>query len=351
MKKDYISILANLKESDSASLEPNDRILIVDGLNTFIRAYTVNPATNDDGVHIGGISGFLMSVGFAIKNIKPTRVIICFDGKGGSAKRRKIFPDYKANRRVKKHISRFGSTLCQSDERISMGQQIHRLTEYLDQLPVTVMAPENIEADDAIAYLSQQVYPKSDCFIMSSDKDFLQLVDDRVQVWSPTKKILYFEDTVKNEFDIPIDNFLLFRTMKGDPSDNIPGIKGVGVKTLKKVMPMLFEHKKLTIDDIINHANDNRGKKKIYDKIADSEDLLRLNYDLMQLGDVDIHGIAKTTIMEVARGPISRLKKIKFMTMVLEDKINSSIRNPDLWLRQVFTTLDAMADKKDKDDR
>ena len=67
---------------------PNDRILLVDGLNTFIRSFVANPATNDNGIHIGGISGFLHSIGYAIKNIKPTRIIICFDGTGGSQRRR-----------------------------------------------------------------------------------------------------------------------------------------------------------------------------------------------------------------------------------------------------------------------
>lgn len=345
MKKDYLSILANLKESDSANYQPDDKILIVDGLNTFIRAYTVNPSTNENGIHVGGISGFLMSVGFAIKNIKPTRVIICFDGKGGSVKRRKLFPEYKAQRRVKQHISRFGSTISIPDEKIAMGQQLHRLTEYLAELPVTVMQPENIEADDAMAYICQQVYPKSHCYIMSSDKDFLQLVDDRVQVWSPTKKRTYFKDTILEDFEIPYNNFLIYRLMKGDSSDNIPGIKGVGIKSLKKVLPMLFENKTITIDDIVSFAEDNKGTKKIYDKIANSRDILELNYKLMQLKEVDIHGGAKQAIMRIVREPINRLVKFNFMKMILEDGLNGSFKNPDLWLRQVFSTLDAMADK------
>jgi len=207
MKQNYIDILKSLKEEDTLSQNPNDRILLIDGLNTFIRAFAVNPSTNDDGIHIGGMTGFLQSIGYAIKNIKPTRVIICFDGKGGSSKRRKLFPEYKANRKVRKRLTRLSSFNNQEDERISMSQQISRLVQYLDQLPVTVLAPENIEADDAMAYISQQVYPKSQFYIMSTDKDFLQLVDNRIQVWSPTKKKYYFKDTVQEDFDIPAHNF------------------------------------------------------------------------------------------------------------------------------------------------
>ena len=68
MKKYYSDILSNLKE-DNAKKGLNDRVLLIDGLNTFIRSFVMNPSTNDDGIHVGGIKGFLLSVGYAIKNI------------------------------------------------------------------------------------------------------------------------------------------------------------------------------------------------------------------------------------------------------------------------------------------
>jgi 5'-3' exonuclease len=345
MKQSYIDILKNLKENNISSHEPNDRILIIDGLNTFIRAFAVNPSTNDDGIHIGGMTGFLQSIGYAIKNIKPTRVIICFDGKGGSAKRRKLFPDYKANRKVRKRLTRLNSFNTPEDERQSMSHQIQRLVQYLDVLPVTVLAPENIEADDAMAYISQQVYPESQFYIMSTDKDFLQLVSDRVQVWSPTKKKYYFEDTVLDEFEIPSKNFLIYRTMKGDASDNIPGIKGVGIKTLKKKLPILFENKKVSIDDIINFADNSGDNSKIIKTISESRDILERNFKLMQLEDVDISGTSKSSIIDIVKKPINRLVKYKFQKMMLEDKLNSAIKNPDFWLKTCFSHLDSMAGK------
>ena len=134
MKKEYLSILSNLKEEDRQNQTQNDRILLIDGLNTFIRAFAVNPSQNDDGIHIGGMTGFLLSIGYAIKNIKPSRVIICFDGKGGSARRRKIFPEYKENRRVRQKLTRSTALSTIEDERISMGQQIQRLVQYLEVL-------------------------------------------------------------------------------------------------------------------------------------------------------------------------------------------------------------------------
>jgi DNA polymerase-1 len=345
MKQQYLDILKNLKEDDTLSQSPNDRILLIDGLNTFIRAFAVNPSTNDDGIHIGGMTGFLQSIGYAIKNIKPTRVIICFDGKGGSSKRRKLFPEYKANRKVRKRLTRLSSFHSPEDERVSMSQQIQRLTQYLDVLPITVLAPENIEADDAMAYISQQVYPKSQFYIMSTDKDFLQLVDNRVQVWSPTKKKYYFKDTVHEDFEIPAHNFLLYRTMKGDTSDNIPGIKGVGVKTLQKKLPILFEDKKLSLDELLQHVKDLDDNSKVISDIKNNEKTIRLNYDLMQLSEVDISGSTKSNIIDIVKEPVSRLVKYKFQTMMLEDKLNTAIKNPDFWLKTCFSHLDIMADK------
>lgn len=350
MNKKYLSILSNLKQEDITQQNPNDKILLIDGLNTFIRAYTVNPTVNDDGVHIGGVGGFLLSIGFAIKLLKPTRVIICFDGKGGSSKRRKLFPGYKANRRVKKRITRFNSILSRDDEKEAMHYQLHRLTEYLGQLPVTILAPENIEADDAIAYISQQVYPESNCIIMSSDKDFLQLVDDRVQVWSPSKKKLYFKEDLLEEFNVPAHNFLMYRLLKGDSSDNIPGIKGSGVKTFIKNLPILFEDKKIDIEDILEYTTTN-NKSAVNQCISKSRDILELNFALMQLSQVDIHGIAKNEILHIVKEPITRLVKFQFQKMMLEDKLNSSIKNPDLWLRVAFGHLDSMADKRNNNDR
>ena len=139
----YFRILDGL-EKTTKETHKNSRILLVDGLNTFIRSFAVNPSSNDDGIHIGGMTGFLQSIGYAIRNIRPTRVIICFDGKGGSQRRRKLFPDYKANRRVKTRLTRMSSYGNVNDEQIAMGQQIRRLTQYLEVLPVTVLATENI---------------------------------------------------------------------------------------------------------------------------------------------------------------------------------------------------------------
>ena len=166
--------------------------------------------------------------------IRPTRVIIAFDGKGGSNRRRKIYPEYKQNRKTKYRVNRSNSFASQDDEKMNMIMQIQRVVEYLDTLPVTVLSYDNIEADDTIGYICRQVLTDSKITIMSTDKDFLQLVDENIRVYSPTKKKMYDEEKVVEEYGISSHNFLLYRMLDGDVSDSIPGIKGVGLKTLLK---------------------------------------------------------------------------------------------------------------------
>ncbi len=344
MKNRYKEILESLNE-DTAPKQQNDRILIIDGLNTFIRSFAVNPSTNEDGIHVGGMTGFMHSIGYAIRNIRPTRVIICFDGKGGSQRRRKIFPDYKGNRRVRKHLTRANTFQSIDDERISMSQQMNRLTQYLETLPITTLAPENIEADDAMAYISEQVYPKSQCILMSTDRDFLQLVSDRVQVWSPTKKKMYVRDTIREEFGLESKNFIILKCITGDGSDNIPGIRGAGIKSLQKRLPILFGSNQIQLSDVLEYAKENGDNTQLSKALRDSKDMLETNHKLMQLQDVDISGHSKESIINIVRSDIPRLNKLEFEKMILEDNLNGIFKNPSLWLRDSFLPLDNIIEK------
>ena len=269
LNQKFISFLEQIKDEKHKSVTHlNDRVLIVDGLNTFIRSFAVNPSINDDGLHIGGVVGFLKSVRYTCDILKPSRCIIVFDGKGGSKKRQKIYPEYKATRKVKRRLNRnvdWGT--APQDEEQSMKQQMGRLIEYLEQLPLTLVCIDGIEADDTMAYISQQLLPKSDIMLMSTDKDFLQLVDNRVKVWSPTKKKLYNKKAVLEEFGIPSRNILTYRILDGDKSDNIGGIKGAGLKSLIKYIPQLTEDKDFTAKDLLDFVENSDSKIKLLENI------------------------------------------------------------------------------------
>ncbi len=341
LNKKFISFLEQTKNQEHKSVTHlNDRVLIVDGLNTFIRAFAVNPSINDDGLHIGGMMGFLRSIRYTCDVLKPSRCIIVFDGKGGSNRRRKIYPEYKENRKVKKRLNRnvdWGT--APQDEQQSMKQQMGRLINYLEQLPLTLVSIDGIEADDGMAYISQQLLPESDIILMSTDKDFLQLVDDRVKVWSPTKKKLYTKKVIQEEYGIPSRNILTYRILDGDKSDNISGVQGAGLKSLIKYIPPIIEDKDFTAMDLLNFVNNSDSKIKLLENIKKSSNIIKRNYLLMQLQKVDIPKHTMRKIQNTINGKVPQLIKYKFQTMFLKDKLQSAIPNLDTWLME-FTRLD-----------
>ena len=330
----YLSIFEEIKKK-GGSLDdgnPNDKVLLIDGLNTFIRVFSVIPTTNEDGIHIGGIVGFLRSIAYAVNMIRPTRVIIAFDGKGGSTRRRKIYPEYKQNRKTKYRVNRSNSFASQDDERMNMIMQIQRVVEYLDNLPLTVLSYDNIEADDTIGYICKQVLTDSKITIMSTDKDFLQLTNDRIRVWSPTKKKMYDEEAVLEEYGISSHNLIWYRVLDGDKSDNISGVRGLGLKTIQKKLPFLSENRIVKMDEVVN-------------ELPEHKDIIDLNYRLMQLTDVDISASTKTKIVDRVNAPINRLVKFKFEKMFLEDKMYTALPNLTSWLLTNFNQLNHYAEK------
>ena len=333
-KSKYLSIFEEIKNKGGSldGGEPNDKVLIIDGLNTFIRVFSVIPTTNEDGVHVGGIVGFLKSIGYVINMVSPTRVIIVFDGKGGSTRRRKIYPEYKQNRKTKYRVNRTYDFASQEDEKQNMIMQLQRCVEYLDTLPVTVLSYDNIEADDTIGYLTKQVLPESNIIIMSTDKDFLQLANGRVKIWSPSKKKMYDDKAVFEEFGISSQNYIWYRVLDGDKSDNINGVRGLGLKTIRKKLPFLTDNHICNIDDIVN-------------VLPESKELIDRNYKLMQLNDVDISGNTKTKIVQRVNEPINELVKYKFEKMFLEDKLFTALPNVTSWLLTNFNQLNRYAKK------
>jgi 5'-3' exonuclease len=105
MAESIFDILNDVKEVDTT--DPNSRVLIIDGLNLFLRNFSVNGMLNDNGIPIGGVMGFLKSLALSIREVNPTRVVVAFDGKGGSTRRRKILPSYKNNRKPGKRMTRW----------------------------------------------------------------------------------------------------------------------------------------------------------------------------------------------------------------------------------------------------
>jgi len=344
----YLSILQEIKKKgcELDSEEPNDKVLIIDGLNTFIRCFSAIPTLNDDGAHVGGIVGFFRSFGFSINMIRPTRTIIVFDGKGGSNRRRKIFPQYKMGRKMSYRLNRANNYLTREEEQKMMIRQLNRVVEYLECFQITLINIENNEADDVIGYCTKHIFKNNKTTIVSTDKDFLQLVDKTTRVYSPTKKKMYDEDKVFNEYGIHPKNFLLFRMFDGDKSDGIPGVNGVGMKTLIKLFPFMETEDKYTLDDIYRSAE--TQKVPMCEKILQSKDLLDMNKTLMDLEDGIISGQQKLKVKEIVERPIQRLIKHRFQTMFLEDKMYTALPNLNSWLATTFNRMNYIAEETHK---
>jgi len=300
---------------------------------------------NDDGEHIAGITSVLKSIGFAIKQTKPTRVIVVFDGKGGARTRQKVFKGYKANRgKNKLRVNRqYTDMLTKEDERESMKRQYKWLADTLDVLPVTTMIYDGVEADDVMGYIASQLVKEDEqAVVMSTDKDFLQLVSDTTIVWSPTKKKIYNTESLKEEFGIEAKNILLYRTLDGDDSDEIPGIKGLGIKTLLKRIPEFTGDVKLSMDDLFRLCEEKQVEKKpikLYNDILSARPQLEMNERLMQLYDPEISGTIKMNILSQYDEPVKSLNKLDFMKVCMKYKIIDTFGNMSDWLNMTYGIL------------
>ena len=336
--EDIFSLLDNVQKP--GDLGVNNRVLIVDGLNLYLRAFAVNGALNDNGVPVGGLTGFLRSLAYAIREVNPTRVIVVYDGAGGSQRRRKILPDYKANRTPGKRITRWDAFKNATEEKEAMKIQFSRLIEYLDFLPVNVISIDRIEADDTIAYIAHTLLDE-DVTILSADQDFLQLVDERITVWSPTKKKFYTPRMVMDDYGVPAHNFLMYKVLMGDKSDNIEGVKGLGPKKLPKIVPDLLTQTTLDLDFILEHAG--KGEEPMHKKIVESATQLQINEELMDLKNPPISGELKLQIARLIEAPINLLSRNDFIMMYSDDQLGNAIKAPDLWLREHFVKLNTLA--------
>jgi len=341
------SIFENIKEEKKIVQEmglsgaTQKEVLLVDGYNTFIRCFAAIPTLNEDGLHTGGMSGFLKSVGHAIKLLNPDRCVIVFDGPGGSMKRRKIFSEYKMYRKATVRLNRiYEENTSLGDEETSLKKQLQRLVIYLQELPVNVISLDNVEADDTIAYLALEHFKDWKVDIMSSDKDFLQLVNDRVNVWSPTKKKLYATVNVLDEYGISPKNLIFYRTLDGDDSDNIPGIKGCGLKTALKAFPFLRDEP-VVLQRLYDHAIANKDKLKVYANIVEHWSEVERNYELMQLTETQLPTHAQLHVKDVLDKGMPKLNRFQLAKLIAEDKLWNNVPNFQSWVNECFQKLDS----------
>ena len=329
----YEDILKNLKETPPRSL--NDHILIIDAMNMLIRSFSLLKAMNPDGHHIGGLVGFLRSLGYVTRIFDPTRVIIVWDGKGGSANRQNIDPNYKAQR-ANNRITHWGLYDNKEQETEALIGQLFRVQDYIECLPIHQISLEKLEADDIIAYLAKNAgHSDRKVTIVSSDKDFFQLINKNIEVYAPIKKKVFNESNILDEIKVLPQNYNIVKALLGDNSDNLPGVKGLGIKTIMSEWKSFSYDPLASLNDIWDHCEtqmEEEKPKKIFAKIIHNWDRVMKNYELMNLHTSVLDDKEKSLVAKVLKEPIPDLQTGAFLHLLDQDKIEGITKNTEGWL-------------------
>ena len=247
----------------------NKKLLILDSNSILHRAFhALPPLTTKKGELVNAIYGFLLLLFKLVRELQPDYIAACFDFPAPTFRHKK-FPEYKAKR------------LPAPEE---FYQQIPKAKEVLGSLSIPFFEKEGFEADDIIASLkvkSQKSKVKS--IIVSGDSDLLQLVDEQTEVYILKKgvkeTVLYDENLVKKKYQgLSPEQLVDFKALVGDPSDNIPGVKGIGKKTAVKLLNKYGSIKNLY--DRIEEEKNIRLKEILIrekERVFFSKDLVRLN--------------------------------------------------------------------------
>ena len=346
--KDLLKLLDNIHEDEKTILKDENRILIIDGLNLFLRNFAVLNYINPQGIHIGGLGGFIRSLGSLVKQIQPTAVYIVFDGIGSSINRKNLIPEYKSGRNVNRINANIFDHI--DDENESKADQIGRLIQYLRCLPIKILSIDKVEADDIIAFLSTEMTKneKTKAYIVSSDKDFLQLVDDHITVYSAVEKEFYTPKKVKEKYGIESYNFIIYKTLMGDGSDKIAGIKGLGPKKLPKMFPELFTDDKITLNDIFEISKLKYEQHDIYCQIIINYEKLKDSYKVMNLGNPILDDQEKEFILDIAKSLAFKLDIPTFIKLYNQDGLGNILKNVEYWLRDNWNIIDRYNKAKHK---
>jgi len=303
------------------------KVMIIDGLNMFLRSYIVVPSMDKHGAPNGGTYGFMKSLQKICGMFQPDEIIVCWDGEGGSQKRKEIDKNYKAGRKPVRFNRRLISLSPEESEKNKYNQQL-RLMEYLNDLPVIQTMIDYIEADDVISYVVQhEKYKDWEKVIVSSDKDFYQLISDKTKLYRPIQDDLVDYPSLIENFKIHPKNFALARSLVGDKSDNLPGVPRVGLKTVAGKFPFLKESQQYEVEDIMQHCETLEKRLKLHENILEHSRLVEKNYKIMQLYSPSISYLHQKQINFSLKEFEPKLEKLQLTKKLHYDGINAGSFN------------------------
>ena len=262
----------------------SSKIVIIDGLSVFMRHYCANPTMSQNGDHMGGFAGFLGSLRDVSRRFTPKQIVVVWEG-GGSKKRRLIDKAYKRGKKPVKRNRYYGDEL--PDTHNNRNDQVSKLVTALKHLPIKQIYVPDCEGDDAVAHLSRLIVRdgSEDVVIVSSDRDFYQLITDRVTIWSPGRRKQINSKECIEEFRVHPNNIFLAKAIVGDSSDNVKGVSGVGYKTLTKRIPGFDQEDIMDLQDVVHvcETSQKTSKAKIYVDIPNELSTIRTNIRLVSL--------------------------------------------------------------------
>lgn len=269
------------------------KLAVIDGKSVFYRGYYAMPGLSlSDGTPTGGVFGFASLAIELIKKLEPDYVAVAWDKKGTNIrKRREIYPEYKAGR--KKAPDDFYA-------------QLPLLFELLEAFGWPLYELDDYEADDILGAFAKQATEKGiETCLLTSDLDALQLVGPMTKVYALKNGLSNLEEFdvayFENKYGIDVDQFLDLKSLKGDSSDNLPGVPGVGEKT---AVQLLQEYK--TLDNIYAHVDE--IKPTVAKKLIAGKDLayiskevgriwtdapVQLDWDVADINDIDLPAVAE----------------------------------------------------------
>lgn len=294
-------------------------IIIVDAMNLFVRSYCAYPTMSSHGYQMGGCVGFLRTLQRIVNEIMPSAVYVCWEG-GGSSKRRALLKDYKLNRAPGKLNRFYEDDIPDTEE--NRKHQIEALLHMTRCAPVCQLYASDCEGDDLVAYLCCGPFRNQEKVIVSSDKDLYQLLDKQTRLYNLHKKTFVTEETVMEEFRVQARHFAIAKSLCGDPGDNVPGVKGVGFRTVARLFPFLGLQEDVLLQDVIDYAHAHVDESRIYKRIIDEEQNVRRNWRLVFLDGSMIPAHQRAMIDQKIVDFVPSCDRVRLIKALVKEGIN-----------------------------
>ncbi len=309
-----------------------DRLILLDSNSLINRAYYALPnLSTHSGQFTGAIFGYMNMLMKIVSTYDPTHIIATFDRKAPTF-RKSMYDGYKATRKPMP---------------TELASQLAPLKEILAAMNIPILEMDGYEADDIIGTLAKRFAVET--YIVTGDKDSLQLIDDTTTVLLTKKgitEIAFYDEKMLAGEGLAPSQIIDLKSLMGDASDNIPGVAGVGEKTARDLLA-----KYGTLDGVYTHIDEIKGK--LQEKLVNSKDMAYLSYDLATINvhsPVEFDDLNKAKFKPVFSAEVKRLLKALELTKIADrmtfDGEESAVRQAEVFLPQVkdIDSLDGLGE-------